>query len=105
MEKLKIKDYDRYLNKYTHDRHHLLNHQLSGVQANERDLKLFSQFLHEKQDSYIDGNAILEFIAWARNERNNSAGSINRKISSIRCYINNLRFLQVQGAANLPVEY
>jgi len=105
MEKLTTKNYDRYLEKYTYDRHYLLNHQLSGVMANERDLKLFSQFLLEKQHLHINGDAILEFIAWARNERNNSAGSINRKISSIRCYINNLRFLQVKGADNLPVEY
>ncbi len=105
MEFLNISQYDQHLEQYLEDRHLLFNHQMSGVEANKRDLELFSRFIHEKNIVYVNGDAILEFITWLRQERNNKAGSINRKISSIRCYIKYLRFRQVDGARDLPVEY
>jgi site-specific recombinase XerD len=83
----------------------VFSHQLSGVEANRRDLNLFSRFCHETDCQDINGDAILTFIAWLKYDRENSAGSINRKISSIRSYIKYLRFRQVDGADDLPIEY
>lgn len=105
MASVGIHHYDQYLDQYLKDRHQLFNHQLSGVEANKRDLVLFLKFVRKSNIIHITGDTILEFITWLKKERKNSAGSINRKIASIRCYIKYLRFRQVAGAKELPVEY
>ena len=105
MSFLYVKHFDHYLEQYIEERHRLFNHQLSGVESNKRDLRLFSRFLHKRRHRSITGDVILTFIAWLRSERDNSAGAINRKISSLRSYIKYLRFRQVNGADDLPVEY
>jgi integrase/recombinase XerC len=102
---LKLHHFDRYLDQYLIERHQVFNHQLSGVEANKRDLCLFSGFCHENNWDNIDGDAILTFIGWLKYDRANGAGAINRKISSVRSYIKYLRFRQVDGAEELPVEY
>jgi len=102
---LKLNHFDQYLEQYLNERHQVFNHQLSGVEANKRDLCLFSGYCHEKNYDNIDGDAILTFIGWLKYERANSSGAINRKISSLRTYIKYLRFRQVDGAEELPVEY
>jgi len=102
---LKLHYFDQYLDQYLNERHQVFNHQLSGVEANRRDLSLFSGYCHEKNYDNIDGDAILTFIGWLKYDRANSAGAINRKISSVRSYIKYLRFRQVDGADDLPVEY
>jgi site-specific recombinase XerD len=102
---LKLYHFDKYLQPYLDERHQVFNHQLSGVEANRRDLSLFSRFCHQSGCHEINGDGILTFIAWLKYDRDNSAGAINRKISSIRSYIKYLRFRQVDGADQLPVEY
>ena len=102
---LKLHHFDHYLQQYHDERHRVFDHQLSGVEANRRDLNLFSRFCHQTGCHDINGDAILTFIAWLKYDRDNSAGAINRKISSIRSYIKYLRFRQVDGADDLPVEY
>jgi len=102
---LKLNHFDHYLQQYLDQRHQVFNHQLSGVEANRRDLNLFSRFCHETGCHDINGDAILTFIVWLKYDRDNSAGAINRKISSVRSYIKYLRFRQVDGADDLPVEY
>ncbi len=39
-----------------------------------------------------------------REDRNNRAGSINRKEASLRTYLKYLRFFQVDGADRFPIE-
>jgi site-specific recombinase XerD len=102
---LKLHHFDQYLQQYLDERHQVFNHQLSGVEANRRDLNLFSQFCHQTGCADIDGDAMLTFIGWLKNDRANNAAAINRKISSVRSYIKYLRFRQVEGADQLPVEY
>jgi len=105
MTVLKVKYFEKYLEQYLDERHHLFCHQLSGVESNRRDLRLFHRFLTEKGYETISGGVILEFISYLRNDRGNGAGAINRKISSVRSYIKYLRFRQIDGAEELPVEY
>jgi site-specific recombinase XerD len=105
MTLLKLHHYDHYLQQYHDQRHRVFDHQLSGVEANRRDLNLFSRFCHQTDCHEINGDAILTFIGWLKNDRKNGAGAINRKISSVRSYIKYLRFRQVDGADNLPIEY
>ena len=83
MPSLTIQHFDQYLEQYLQERHAVFNHQLSGVQANRRDLDLFSRFLHEKGYGTITGDVLLAFIASVRKERHNSAGAINRKMSCV----------------------
>lgn len=97
-------DFDRCRDDYHNVRLVLLNHQPSGVQANERDLNLFSDYLHQQNIEKITGEGILDFLTYLRQERDNNAGSINRKEASIRGYLRYLRFVQVDGADALPIE-
>lgn len=102
---LKLHHFDQNLQQYLDQRHQLWDHQLSGVEANRRDLNLFSRFCHQTGCHDLSGDVILTFIAWLKYDRQNSAGAINRKISSVRSYIKHLRFRQVDGADDLPIEY
>jgi len=99
-----LADFDRLRSKYSTLRLGPLNHQPSGVAANERDLDLFSRYFHDREMKAITGESILGFLAWLHQERGNGAGSINRKECSIRSYLRFLRFSQVAGADQFPIE-
>ena len=99
-----VSDFDHYMEEYHVLRVNVLGHQPSGVEANKRDLNLFSNYLHSHNIEMITGEETLKFIGWLRVERDNNAGSINRKESSIRSYVKYLRFTQVKGADVFPIE-
>ena len=99
-----VSNFDCHQEEYHDLRLTILNHQPSGVDANKRDLNLFSRYLHGKNIEMITGEVVLKFIGWLREERDNQAGSINRKESSIRTYFKYLRFVQIDGAADFPIE-
>ncbi len=101
---ISVSDFDLHLEDYHDLRINVLNHQPSGVEANKRDLNLFSNYLHTNDIKKITGDEMLNFIGWLRKERDNKAGSINRKESSIRSYFKYLRFSQVKGADAFPIE-
>jgi len=101
---ISVSDFDLHMEDYNTLRTDVLNHQPSGVEANKRDLNLFSNYLHTGNIKMITGEEMLKFIGWLRNERDNNAGSINRKESSIRSYFKYLRFTQVKGADAFPIE-
>lgn len=101
---ISLADFDRLRSEYSSLRLGTLNHQPSGVAANERDLDLFSRYFHDRGMEEITGEGILGFLAWLHKERDNKAGSINRKECSIRSYLRFLRFCQVTGADQFPIE-
>ncbi len=101
---ISVSDFDLHLEDYHDLRINVLNHQPSGVEANKRDLNLFSNYLHTNNIKTITGDEMLNFIGWLRKARDNKAGSINRKESSIRSYFKYLRFSQVKGADAFPIE-
>jgi len=101
---ISLADFDKHREEYRNLRLGIFNHQPSGVEANERDLDLFSRFLHENQEDRITGEIMLAFLIWLREDRDNRAGSINRKEASLRTYIKFLRFSQVEGADRFPIE-
>ncbi len=80
------------------------HYQPSGRKAVRGDLEVLATFVHSCGENAITGDIILEFLAHLRGERDNGSASINRKISSIRSYVRHLRFRQVEGAAELPIE-
>jgi len=97
-------DYDAYIEDWLRMRIRTF-HQPSGVEANRRDVELFSRYLQEHTLSHITGEVLLEFISWLREMRKNGPGAINRKISSIRSYILHLRLRQVDGTEGFPIAY
>jgi len=99
-----VNDYDAYIEDWLKMRIRTF-HQPSGVEGNRRDVAFFSRYLHEHNISHITGEVILEFIGWLRETRNNGAGAINRKISSIRSYIRHLQLRQVEGSEGFPIAY
>ncbi len=101
---ISVADFDKHREQYRDLRLGLFNHQPSGVLANERELDLFSRFLEENGENKITGDVILRFLVWLREERNNCAGSINRKEASLRAYLRFLRFAQVEGADGFPID-
>jgi site-specific recombinase XerD len=82
----------------------VFNHQPSGVEAIRRDLALLLAFLEESRRQFLDGDGMLAFLVHLKQVRDNSAGSVNRKISSVREYVRFLRFKQVDGALGFPIE-
>ncbi len=74
---LKLHHFDHYLHQYHDERFRVFDHQLSGVEANRRDLNLFSLFCHQTGCHDISGDAILTFIAWLKYDRQNSAVKIS----------------------------
>ena len=101
---ISLDDFDRHREDYRKMRLGIFNHQPSGVEANERDLNLFSSYFHERKFENITGEGILSFLSWLHEQRNNCAGSINRKEASIRSYFKYLRFSQVGGTDAFPIE-
>lgn len=99
-----VSNFDNHMESYHDLRLTVLNHQSSGVEANKRDLNLFSRYLNGNHIEMITGEVILEFIGWLRDDRGNQPGSINRKESSIRTYFKYLRFVQVDGSVDFPIE-
>ena len=54
-----VSDFDYHMEKYHVLRVDVLNHQLSGVAANKRDLNLFSSYLHSQDIEMITGEEML----------------------------------------------
>lgn len=82
-----------------------MHHQPSSVEATRKDLRACIRFLQEKNYRGIDGSRIVEYIQWLSSECQNSSGTINRKISSLKSYFKHLRLRKVPGAADVPIEY
>ena len=101
---ISLKDFDAHREEYHKLRLELFNHQESGVNANDRDLDLMSKYFHDHKINAITGEAILEFMVWLKENRKNGAGSINRTNASLKTYCKYLRFIQVKGAENFPIE-
>lgn len=101
---ISVREFKKNIPAYQDLRERVFDHQPSGTRANGRDLALFTRYLYEQRIRKITGETLLGFVKHLREKRKNSAGAINRKISSIRSYIHYLRFTQVEGADKFPIE-
>lgn len=101
---IRVSEYKKNIPAYLDLRVRIFDHQPSGTQANAKDLELFSRYLEQQRLRKITGETLLNFVKHLREERDNGAGAINRKIASIRSYIRYLRFRQVDGAERFPIE-
>lgn len=74
------------------------------IRTNRIDLQLFENFVHNGDYSAIDGPTVMDFQYFLKEERNNSGGSINRKIFTLRRYAQHLRLVDVEAADTLPFD-
>jgi len=72
------------------------------IKSNLTDLTLFKGFIHSKRFKTITGPATMAFQYHLKNDRENSGGSINRKIYTLRSYSHFLRLMDVPQADQLP---
>lgn len=101
---ISVSDFKAYIEDYLH----LLlcmNHQPSGVDSVSKDLYLFSRYCHEGEITAINGQTIIKYMQWLREERYNCSGAINRKQSSLKTYFTHLKLRQVEGADKVPFQY
>jgi len=72
------------------------------LKSNRTDLKLFREFIDDRGFSFIDGPAVIDFQYYLKTERDNTGGSMNRKLFTLRGYSHYLEAQNVKGAENLP---
>jgi len=72
------------------------------LKSNRIDLSLFENFIRSRNLQTIDGPAVIDFQYYLKQQRNNSGGSINRKIFTLRSYGNFFKLYGVENAASLP---
>ena len=101
---IKISDFKRHVDDWCAIRS-VMHHQPSSIVAGQKDLRVFIRFCKENHVRRINGVTLINFFAYLADIRNNCSGSINRKRSTLRCYLNHLRLRQVPGAASFPMEY
>lgn len=101
---IKIRDFKRHINDWCTLRS-AMHHQPSSILAGQKDLRVFLRFCKERHVRRISGVTLINFFAWLSDTRHNSSGAINRKRSTLRCYLDHLRLRQVPGAVAFPMEY
>jgi site-specific recombinase XerD len=101
---IKIRDFKRHINDWCTIRS-AMHHQPSSILAGRKDLRVFLRFCKERHVRRISGVTLINFFAWLSDTRHNSSGAINRKRSTLRCYLDHLRLRQVPGAVDFPMNY
>lgn len=72
------------------------------IKSNTIDLHLFENFIKQNNYETITGPAVIDFQTYLKKERNNSGGSINRKIFTLRSYASFLKIFEVKHVETLP---
>jgi site-specific recombinase XerD len=101
---VKISDFKRHIDDWCSIRS-TMHHQPSSILAGRKDLRVFLRFCKEHRVRRINGVTLINFFAWLSDTRRNCSGAINRKRSTLRCYLNHLRLRQAPGAKSFPMEY
>lgn len=74
------------------------------MRSNRIDLDLFENFVKEHRYDAIDGNVAMKFQYHLKVNRENSGGSINRKLFTLRSYARFLQLADVPLADKLPFQ-
>lgn len=74
------------------------------LKSNLADLKIFNNFIQERNYPVIDGPTVMDFQYYLKRERNNCGGSINRKIFTLRSYAHTVKLENVPDADSLPFQ-
>ena len=101
-QKLSVEDFEKHLEGYPQHRV-FFGRKESGIIGNLKDLNILLRYFKDNKITHIDGCALLDFCAYIREERQNCASTMNRKISSIKSYLQFLSFKDVPGAGAIKV--
>ncbi len=74
------------------------------IRTNRVDLRLFKEFVNKGNYTVIDGPTVMAFQYYLKEKRNNTGGSINRKIFTLRRYAQHLRLVDLKEANTLPFD-
>ena len=99
-----VKDFEAYIDDWIDLSVNVTNHQAAGLKSREYDLRLCVEFMRQGKVENITPSLLMDYLRYARKERNNTPGTCNRKRSSLRAYVRHLRLRGVQGAMAFPVE-
>ena len=99
-----IEDFEAYIDDWIELSVEVTNHQASGLKSREYDLRLCVDFLRENKVEKITPSLLMDYLRYARKDRDNSPGTCNRKRASLRAYVRHLRLRAVPGAMAFPVE-
>jgi site-specific recombinase XerD len=72
------------------------------IKSNHIDIKLFRNFLDMKNYHYITGKAVMDFQYYLKQQRLNSAASMNRKLFTLRSYAKYLKLENIPHGETLP---
>lgn len=72
------------------------------IRSNTIDLRLFEEFIKERNFDSITGPAVMAFQYYLKKDRKNSGPSLNRKIFTLKSYGKFLKLDQVENADQLP---
>ena len=97
-------DFEAYIDDWIDLSVNVTNHQASGLKSREYDLRLCVDFLRENKVDQITPSLLMDYLKYARQQRDNAPGTCNRKRASLRAYIRHLRLRGVSGALEFPVE-
>ena len=97
-------DFEAYIDDWIDLSVNVTNHQASGLKSREYDLRLCVEFLRENKVDEITPSRLMDYLKYARQQRDNAPGTCNRKRASLRAYIRHLRLRSVRGAMAFPVE-
>jgi len=99
-----LEDFEAYIEDWIDLSVNVTCHQASGLKSREYDLRLCVDFLRDNEVDEITPSLLMDYLKYARQERDNSPGTCNRKRASLRAYIRHLRLRGVRGAMAFPVE-
>lgn len=95
-------DFFRHKDHYMDYRKVVYERSEQTLKSNGADLKLFKEFIEDRGIPTIDGPAVIDFQYYLRKERDNTGGSMNRKLFTLRSYSHYLKSRDVKGAYDLP---
>lgn len=91
-----------YINEFLNYRQTIYEASTQTLKSNQCDLKLFEQFIEEKNYETITGPVVIDFQYYLKQQRDNCGGSINRKIFTLRAYSH---FLNLQDPSFAPLPF
>lgn len=103
-DRISLHDFRNYIADFCQLRS-AMNHRPSSVDAVRKDLGMLIFFCEENCYHSLDGPRLIEYVQWLSVTRENAPGTLNRKISSLKTYLNFLRLRKVPGAQEVPFEY
>ena len=96
------KDFFKHIDTFMNYRSSIYEVSNQTIKSNRADLKMFENFIVDKQHKTITGPAVMDFQYYLKTKRKNCGGSLNRKLFTLRSYSHFLRLQDVAQAEQLP---